>query len=90
MRYGEALRGFRVARGWSRKDLEDECVKKARSHHEVITVPTIEAIEVGRSVFPRDTTRVMLGRVLPELLDWEREFMPTYDMELQQQVTMKA
>lgn len=90
MRYGEALRGFRVARGWSRKALEDEVCKKASTHHQVITEPTIEAIEVGRSVFPRDTTRVMLGRVLPELLQWEREFMPTYAMELQQQVTVKA
>ena len=86
MRYGEALRGFRVARGWSRKDLENEVCKKAGTHHEVVTVPTIEAIEVGRSVFPRETTRFMLGRVLPELLQWEREFMPTYESELKQHV----
>jgi transcriptional regulator with XRE-family HTH domain len=90
MRYGEALRGFRVARGWSRKDLEDEIVKRAGTHHEVITEPTIKAIEIGISIFPRDTTRFMLGRVLPELLDWEHKFIPTYPVELAQSVMQRA
>lgn len=89
MRYGEKLRECRVSKGWSRPHLESIIFNRFKDEKTGITCDTIKSIELGVSVFPRDTTRAILGRVFPELAVWERENTPTYLKELAAHVLVK-
>ena len=84
MRYGEKLRECRVARGWSRGQLEN--VVLSRFQRGGITKDAVKAIELGVTVFPYDTTRKILGLVFPELAEWEAKNTPDYPSELKKAV----
>lgn len=67
MTFGERLRQARILRGWSRPRLCLTIKARRRADHVDLSPETIKSLELGRTREPMDTTREILGSVLPEL-----------------------
>ncbi len=68
MTFGEALREARVTRGWSRNRLVTAIRARLGDRTLTISQETIRDLEDGTNESPRETTRAVLVRVLPELI----------------------
>jgi ribosome-binding protein aMBF1 (putative translation factor) len=68
MTFGESLKEARVNRGWSRSRLIIAIRARIQDRTLTISQETIRDLEEGQAKNPRDTTKAVLIRVLPELL----------------------
>lgn len=64
--FGERLRQARISRAWSRTRLVNAIASRCKKDFLSLSETSIANIELGR-VTPRDTTKVILARVFPEL-----------------------